>query len=130
MNKIRALAVIHNSSNNNNNSEIKTKFSTKMSTVRSSQILEVGANTSRNSNNNKLTMIIIKAGWPVGGIRRSVKCSVINMRTSSTIHSTKVKIITIMTKMVLIMLAKETMKVQGFRLMLHKLTIRALQRIS
>ena len=84
---------------------------------------------SRNSNNNKLTMIIIKAGWPVGGIRKSAKCSAINMRTSSTIHSTKVKI-TIMTRMVLIMQIKETVKAQGFRPMQLRLTIKALQRIS
>ena len=133
MNKI---SPIHSSNSSNNTLVTKIKL------MRSCWILkakgaEAGAkiisdptNTnSRNSNNNKLTMIIIKAGWPVGGIRKSAKCSAINMRTSSTIRSTKVKI-TIMTRMVLIMQIKETLKAQEFRLMQLRLAIKALQRIS
>ena len=69
-------------------------------------------------------MIIIKAGLLVGGTRKSAKCSANNMKTNSTIRSTTRVKLTIMTRKVLILPAKEK------RVMLDKLKIKALQRIS
>ena len=81
--------------------------------------------TNSNSRNSKLKMIIIKAGLLVGGTRKSAKCSANNMKTNSTIRSTtRVKLTIIMTRKVLILPAKEK------RVMLDKLKIKALQRIS
>ena len=80
--------------------------------------------TNSNSRNSKLKMIIIKAGLLVGGTRKSAKCSANNMKTNSTIRSTTKVKLTIMTRKVLILPAKEK------RVMLDKLKIKALQRIS
>ena len=80
--------------------------------------------TNSNSRNSKLKMIIIKAGLLVGGTQKSAKCSANNMKTNSTIRSTTRVKPTIMTRKVQILPAKEK------RVMLLKLKIKALQRIS
>ena len=74
-------------------------------------------------------MIIIKPGWQSGGIRKSAKFSETKMKTCSMIHSTRVKLI-IMTRKVQIILVNKTLKVRVFHPKLHKLTIKALQRIN
>ena len=80
--------------------------------------------TNSNSRNSKLKMIIIKAGLLVGGTQKSAKCSANNTKTNSTIRSTTRVKPTIMTRKVQILPAKEK------RVMLLKLKIKALQRIS
>ena len=137
MNKI---SPILNSNNKSSSNTMVIKI--KLSTMRSFQILmvkeaEAGRTStserknsdSKNSNNNRLMMIIIKPGWQLGEIRKSAKFSETKMKTCSMINSTRVKITT-MTRKVLIMLVKETLKVRVFHPKQHKLTIKALQRIN
>ena len=70
----------------------------------------------KNSSNNRPMMItIIKPPeWPAGGIQRSEKCLEISTWTSSMIHSTRATIIILTRKVVVIMVVKGAMTVQGF----------------
>ena len=96
-----------------------------------SSTMSTSTNNKNSSNNRPMMITIIKpAEWPAEGIQRSEKCLEISTWTSSMIHSTRVTIIILTRKVVVIMVVKGAMKVQGSWMRLHKLKIKALQRIS